>query len=128
VAISAALEPTLAALILSVARWPWLFLVNVPVGLIAVPLFLAVALGEFAAGLGCGALLVWQQSRRVAPLLPLDLLRIPLIALSVGTSICSYAERVRAWARNSRRRREPLMSDIQPVGAQSRLTAEASVP
>ena len=168
VAISAALGPTLAALILSVARWPWLFLVNVPVGLIAVPLFLAVAppsrrqprpldlvgallnaaalglvvtgvdglggsgpgvaVGELAAGLGCGALLVWQQSRRAAPLLPLDLLRIPLIALSVGTSICSYAERVRAWARNSRRRREPLTSDIQSDGAQSRLTAEASVP
>jgi len=137
VAISAALGPTLAALILSVARWPWLFLVNVPVGLIAVPLFLAVAppsrrqprpldlvgallnaaalglvvtgvdglggsgpgvaVGELAAGLGCGALLVWQQSRRAAPLLPLDLLRIPLFALSVGTSICSYTAQILAY-------------------------------
>ena len=42
-AISAAVGPTVAALILSVARWPWLFLVNVPVGLIAVPMFLRVA-------------------------------------------------------------------------------------
>ena len=39
VAISAALGPTLAALILSVASWPWLFLVNVPIGIVAVPLF-----------------------------------------------------------------------------------------
>ena len=137
VAISAALGPTLAALILSVATWPWLFLVNVPVGLIAVPLFLAVAppdqkrprpfdlmgtllsalalglvvtgvdglggsgrgvaLGQLAAGLGCGGLLVWQQSRRTVPLLPLDLLRIPLFALSVATSICSYAAQILAY-------------------------------
>ena len=137
VAISAALGPTLAALILSVATWPWLFLVNVPLGLVAVPLFMAVApasprqprpldvsgallsaaalglvvtgvdglggldvrtaIGEFAAGLSCGAVLVWQQFRRTAPLLPLDLLRIPLFALSVSTSICSYAAQILAY-------------------------------
>ena len=137
VAISAALGPTLASLILSVARWPWLFLVNVPVGLVAVPLFLkvapetpgrarpldvvgallsAVALGlvvtgvdglggtargvagaELAVGLAAGVLLVWQQSRRPMPLLPLDLLRIPLFALSVCTSICSYAAQILAY-------------------------------
>ncbi len=137
VAISAALGPTLAALILSVATWPWLFLVNVPVGVVAVPLFMtkapaspqhhrpldlvgallsALALGlvvtgvnglggadrtlastELAVGLACGALLVWQQSRRSAPLLPLDLLRIPLFALSVCTSICSYAAQILAY-------------------------------
>ncbi len=137
VAISAALGPTLAALILSVASWPWLFLVNVPLGLVAVPLFLAtgprgrgrhrpfdavgallnalalglvvtgvdglggggvnVAIGELAAGIGCGALLVWQQSRRAVPLLPLDLLRIPLFALSVCTSVCSYAAQILAY-------------------------------
>jgi DHA2 family multidrug resistance protein-like MFS transporter len=43
VATSSALGPTLAALILAVASWPWLFLVNVPFGAIAVPLLLAVA-------------------------------------------------------------------------------------
>ncbi|MGI4955163.1 MAG: MFS transporter, partial [Janthinobacterium lividum] len=115
----------------------WLFLVNVPVGLIAVPLFMAVAppgrprprpfdvtgallnaaalglivtgvdglggsglgvaIGELVAGVVCGALLVRQQSRRAAPLLPLDLLRIPLFALSVGTSICSYAAQILAY-------------------------------
>ncbi|WP_158743140.1 MFS transporter [Acidisphaera sp. L21] len=137
VAISAALGPTIAALILAVAPWPWLFLVNVPLGLIAVPLFLVktpasprrprpldpigavlsaaalglivtgvdglggtginVAIGELAAGLLCGALLVWQQFRRPAPMLPLDLLRIPLFALSVCTSICSYAAQILAY-------------------------------
>ncbi|MGA2990792.1 MAG: MFS transporter, partial [Candidatus Korobacteraceae bacterium] len=35
VAVSAAVAPTLAAGILSVARWPWLFAVNVPVGIVA---------------------------------------------------------------------------------------------
>ncbi len=137
VAVSAALGPTLAALILSVATWPWLFLINVPLGLVAVPLFLAVAppsprrarrldvtgallnaaalglvvvgvdglggtaralaLGEISTGIVCGVILVWQQSRRQAPLLPLDLLRIPLFALSVGTSICSYAAQILAY-------------------------------
>ena len=43
VAMSAALGPSIAAAILSVATWPWLFLVNVPLGLVAVPLFLRVA-------------------------------------------------------------------------------------
>ena len=52
---------------------------------------------ELAAGLACGALLVWQQSRRPVPLLPLDLLRIPLFALSVATSICSYAAQILAY-------------------------------
>jgi DHA2 family multidrug resistance protein-like MFS transporter len=137
VAISAALGPTLAALILSVASWPWLFLVNVPVGLVTIPLFFTVAPssprlrrafdgmgallnaaalglivtgvdglggsaprfagGELVAGLGFGVLLIWQQSRRTAPLLPLDLLRIPLFALSVGTSVCSYASQILAY-------------------------------
>lgn len=33
VAISAATGPTLAAAVLSVATWPWLFLINLPIGL-----------------------------------------------------------------------------------------------
>src|SRR5437763_10298949 len=33
---SAAIGPTLAALILSVATWPWLFLINLPIGVAAV--------------------------------------------------------------------------------------------
>jgi DHA2 family multidrug resistance protein-like MFS transporter len=137
VAISAAVGPSIGALILSVATWPWLFLVNVPLGLIAVPLFLrvapagtprprkldfagaalsAVALGlvvmgvnglggtdrgiaaaELVVGLLCGGLLVWQQASKRDPLLPLDLLRIPLFALSVMTSMCSYAAQILAY-------------------------------
>jgi DHA2 family multidrug resistance protein-like MFS transporter len=137
VAISAAAGPTIAALILSVANWPWLFLVNVPLGVIAVPLYLAVApasqrrprpldvvgsllnaaafglvvtgvdgLGgsargiagiELAAGLACGGLFIWQQSRRPTPMLPLDLLRIPLFTLSVGASICAYSAQILAY-------------------------------
>jgi DHA2 family multidrug resistance protein-like MFS transporter len=42
VAIPGALGPTIASAILSVAKWPWLFLVNVPFGL-AVPVFIATA-------------------------------------------------------------------------------------
>ena len=137
VAISAAAGPSVAALILSVASWPWLFLVNVPLGLIAIPLFWAVtpdeprrprpldilgavlnaatvgliivgvdglgsarpgvALAELLAGLAFGAALVWQQSKQATPLLPLDLLRIPLFALSVCTAICSYAAQILAY-------------------------------
>jgi DHA2 family multidrug resistance protein-like MFS transporter len=52
---------------------------------------------ELVFGLCCGGLLVWQQSRRNAPLLPLDLLRIPLFALSVGTSICAYGAQILAY-------------------------------
>ncbi len=137
VALSAALGPTLAALILAVAHWPWLFLVNVPLGLVAVPLFVFVAprarlrprvfdwrgallnaatfglivtgvdglggdarglaVAELAAGLASAGLLVWQQSRQPAPMLPLDLLRIRLFALSMGTSVCSYAAQILAY-------------------------------
>jgi len=137
VALSAALGPTLAALILAVAHWPWLFLVNVPLGLAAVPLFMFVAprtrrrprvfdwrgallnaatfglvvigvdglggdarglaVAELAAGLAFAGLLVWQQSRQPAPMLPLDLLRIRLFALSMGTSVCSYAAQILAY-------------------------------
>jgi MFS transporter, DHA2 family, multidrug resistance protein len=137
VAISGALGPTIAALILSVANWPWLFLVNVPVGLVAVPLFLAVAppgqrlqrpfdvvgavlnaaalglvvtgvnglggsgrgvaAGMLVAGLVFGVLLVRQQMRQKAPLLPLDLLRIPLFALSIGAAVCAYAAQILAY-------------------------------
>lgn len=38
VAMSAALGPTIAALILSIASWQWLFAINVPIGLLALKL------------------------------------------------------------------------------------------
>jgi DHA2 family multidrug resistance protein-like MFS transporter len=41
-------------------------------------------------------LLVRRALRQSAPLLPLDLLRIPMFSLSVGTSICSFAAQMLA--------------------------------
>ena len=40
-----------------------------------------------------GVLLVRRQLDRSAPLLPVDLLRIPLFRLSVATSVCSLRRR-----------------------------------
>jgi MFS transporter, DHA2 family, multidrug resistance protein len=137
VAIPGALGPTVAATILAVAKWPWLFLVNVPIGVVGVLLFLAiappdvriarsfdltgavlnalafgffivgvgalgvgnpaVAVGEMVAGLIFFGLLVRQQIRHTAPMLPLDLLSIPVFALSVGASLCSYTAQILAY-------------------------------
>ena len=136
VALAGALGPTVAALILSVAAWPWLFLVNLPVCLVAAPLFIAVApqsrrtprpfdlpgallnavalgllvvgvdrlgghagpaMWMIAGGLVSLTFLVWHQAQRSTPLLPLDLLRIPIIALSAATSVCSYAAQILAY-------------------------------
>lgn len=131
VAVAAAAGPTIAAGILSVANWPWLFAVNIPFGLaalgigrVALPhsppghrrfdygsallsagtfglLIVSVdALGHgeaswlFAAELvgtaGLGTMLVMRQLALTSPLLPVDLLKQPIIALSVGTSTCSF--------------------------------------
>ena len=49
------------------------------------------AVVELAGSLACGVLLVRRQLDRPAPLLPVDLLRIPLFRLSVATSVCSFA-------------------------------------
>ncbi|WP_244817233.1 MFS transporter [Caballeronia sp. Lep1P3] len=146
VALSAALGPTVAAGILSVAGWRWLFAVNVPLGVFG--LFLASAMlppgvpnaarrfdyagatlsalaialvilgvgglgaGEGQSGdaclhalpvieiaLGCvaGFALIRHQRGRAAPLVPLDLLRIPILALSSVTSICSYVAQTLAY-------------------------------
>jgi len=137
VAAGGAAGPTIASLILAVANWPWLFLVNVPIGAVAVPLFLTLArpgqprprpfdyvatvlsaatlallligvdtlgtgshtlaIGEMVAGIACGALLVWHQSGRANALLPLDLLKIPLMSLSLATSACAYTAQILAY-------------------------------
>lgn len=129
--IASALGPSVASAILAVAPWPWLFSVNVPLGLIAgviamrtlppTPLsgirfdgisavLQAVAIGTLLYGISqfghgeswyhiglelgvaavSGFLLVIRQLSRTAPLLPVDLLRIPLFALSVASSVCSF--------------------------------------
>lgn len=131
VAVSTALGPSVAALILLVAPWPVLFAINVLPGagafLIAArtlpdtPLAVrrfdfagavlsAVTFGALILGIGeaahqatwlqtavvmgvcvaAGVLLVRRQIGDPAPLLPLDLYRRPLFALSSLTSICSF--------------------------------------
>ena len=52
--------------------------------------------GEAAALLVFGYLLVRRELCQAAPLLPLDLLRIPMFSLSVGTSICSFTAQMLA--------------------------------
>ena len=132
VATATALGPTVSAGILSVAHWPWLFAVNVPIGLLALAFavrFLPATpkarrrfdlvsavlnAGTFALlilGIGEGAhsasrvttalllassavfgfFLVRRQLGLSAPLLPVDLYRRPLFALSSLTSMCSFA-------------------------------------
>lgn len=138
VALATAVGPTVAAGILAVASWPWLFAVNVPIGILAVviaitslprtpvsvrpfdtisallsaatfgllivcidsvghksgvPMLIATAL----ATLVCGVLLVRRQIGQPAPLLPIDLLQIPIFALSIATSIMSFAAQMLAF-------------------------------
>lgn len=128
---SAAMGPTIAGVILHVAGWPWLFAVNLPIGLAALAVgianlprgsghgqpfaWLSAAMSAAALGLlvfggetlarhgsatgaamfGCGiivGMLLWLRERRAkAPLVPFDLLRIPIFALSIATSILSFA-------------------------------------
>ncbi len=130
VSVSSAAGPSIAAAILSVAHWPVLFLVNIPIGLMALALnhtlpatprgghrfdavgalmnaatfglfILAVdglghggsrwlGVAELAAAITVGWLFVRIQLRQAAPILPVDLFRIPAFALSVLTSVCSF--------------------------------------
>lgn len=139
VAVSSAAGPTIAAAILSVASWQWLFLINVPLGIVALlfalrflpangakssmPKFdlpsavmnaftfglLITALSGFAQGqslmliagevvalLVVGFFFVRRQLALPVPLLPVDLLRIPLFSLSICTSICSFCAQMLA--------------------------------
>ena len=125
--------PTLAAGILSAADWPWLFAVNVPIGLAALALsrrflpenpvrvrehrfdwrdavmnaltfgLMMASVEGFSHGLdprvlslGVAALIVVGfffirgQLREPYPILPFDLLRIPIFSVSVATSVCSF--------------------------------------
>src|SRR5690606_19608343 len=52
---------------------------------------------RIGAGLLFGALLVRRQFKLPSPLLPVDLLRIPIFALSVSTSTCSFAAQMLAY-------------------------------
>ena len=131
VAVASAASPSVAAAILSVASWHWLFLVNVPIGALALVMAArtlpatpraagrldlisvvlnALAFGlliaginrigqggslwpplvEIGFGLAIGVILVRRQFKLPAPLLPVDLLRRPVFALSLATSITSF--------------------------------------
>ncbi|MDQ2734745.1 MAG: MFS transporter [Pseudomonadota bacterium] len=148
VATSSVAGPPIAALVLSVASWPWLFAINLPIGIVvtvlglkALPrntgsrsagarlspidvllnilMFGLVALGADAlgtrlagtssllhpgmgivllvAGVAVGVLYVRRQRRQAVPLFPLDLLRIPVFALSMCTSIGAFAAQALAF-------------------------------
>jgi len=138
--------PTVAALILSVATWPWLFAINLPLGLLTVMLgrsalpfnqakrpegvrfsafdvllnvlmfslvFLAADMlgtrtgsdqtplwagfAVMAAGVLVGVVYVRRQLHHALPLFPLDLLRIPVFALSMCTSVAAFSAQMLAF-------------------------------
>jgi DHA2 family multidrug resistance protein-like MFS transporter len=131
VSISSAAGPSVAAAILAVGSWPWLFAINVPIGLVALvmswrllpstppsehrfdlvsALLSAVAFaflisgingighhhptlvvaGELAGALLVGYVLVRRQNSLTMPLLPVDLFKRPVFALSVATSVSAF--------------------------------------
>jgi len=49
------------------------------------------------AGVAAGAALVWRDWRRPNPLMPLDLLKIPIFSLSIATSVVSFAAQMLAY-------------------------------
>ncbi len=136
VAFAAAVGPSVAAAILAVANWPWLFAVNVPIGTLALllvrslprpepsrhpfdlasaalnavtfVLFIATVDGlgyappstlavEAAATLAVGTLFVRRQLLLVQPILPVDLFRRPVFALTVATSVSSFVAQTAAY-------------------------------
>ena len=138
VAVAAAVGPTLAAGILAVATWPWLFAVNIPFGIAALAIgrgalphtrraphsfdWRGAILSAVVFGLGIAAIdsaghgeaaylyvseflvaaiacviLVRRERRAASPLLPVDLLRIPIFTLSICTSVASFCAQMLAF-------------------------------
>ena len=138
VAASSAAGPTLASVILSFAHWQWLFLINVPLGLIALVVAartlpttpasghpfnfvsailnaltfacLIAGLNSFSdvnahahgfalviAGILFGVVYVQRERHMAMPMLPFDLLRMPVFALSMLTSISCFAAQSMAY-------------------------------
>jgi DHA2 family multidrug resistance protein-like MFS transporter len=58
---------------------------------------LASGLSKLAIGVVAGVLLTWREVRREAPLVPFDLLRIPIFGLSILTSIVSFSAQMMAY-------------------------------
>ncbi|RZL89985.1 MAG: MFS transporter [Variovorax sp.] len=139
VATASVAGPSVAAAILSVASWPWLFALNLPLGalvlalgfyalprnraaaaagsrfsaldvLLNVLMFSLVFVGADRLGVRSGAVqgvdpMAWalllagvavgfvylrRQRALAVPLFPVDLLRIPVFALSMGTSVAAF--------------------------------------
>ncbi len=57
----------------------------------------SVIAAEFGIAVLAGCALVWRQLPQATPLLPIDLLRIPVFALSIGTSVSSFAAQMLAY-------------------------------
>lgn len=146
VALSAVAGPTVAAGILSVASWPWLFALNLPLGALTlwmgrkslphnvaasqaprppvldvvlnIVMFTLIFLGAERLGMHSGALapglplaglallaagaaVGWVYLRRqwhlAAPLFPVDLLRKPVFALSMASSVGAFGAQMLAY-------------------------------
>ncbi len=145
--------PSVAAAILSVANWPWLFALNLPLGIFTlwlgrralpfnpakaggsgqpialldvalnIAMFTLIFIGVerlgvrmegaaattaqaggaatgwllLAAGLAVGAVFLRRQWPLAAPLFPVDLLRIPVFALSMGASVGAFCAQMLAF-------------------------------
>jgi len=135
VATASTVGPSYAGFVLGLASWPWLFALNVPLGILSLltgTRYLPVTAGEArrydrvaalltAASIGLvvmtliavGHGLAWhvvaalavlaalasagmvrRQANHPTPILPVDLLRIPLFGLSVATSVASFASQM----------------------------------
>ncbi|HEY1857851.1 MFS transporter [Acidocella sp.] len=55
------------------------------------------SVAEVAIGLAAALWCIRRQAHRPAPLLPIDLLKIPVFALSMGTSVCSFCAQMLAF-------------------------------
>ncbi|WP_246717340.1 MFS transporter [Oricola nitratireducens] len=138
VACAATAGPAIAGFMLTWFAWPWLFAINVPLGVLAIAigffnlpmsdraqrrfdwvsaLLSAMTIGLMVAtidtlghgaraawvaagiaGMAAAATLLVRRAMRVAePLLPLDLLRLPVFAMSIGTSISSFTAQMLAF-------------------------------
>ncbi|MBS0331571.1 MAG: MFS transporter, partial [Proteobacteria bacterium] len=58
---------------------------------------LASGLPKLALGLVAGAILTWRELRTEAPLVPFDLLKLPIFGLSILTSIVSFGAQMMAY-------------------------------
>ena len=138
VAAASTVGPTLAGLMLSWLTWPWLFAINVPLGVASVAMGsfslpandLAERRFDWASAILSGATLglvvtvidsfghglpfLWIGAQLVAlllaatllvrrelnvrePMLPLDLLKLPIFSLSIGTSVASFVAQMLAF-------------------------------